>query len=82
MRNGALVRILKMAERLRGGRCAIDDLARDFHVTTRTVRRDLDVLSVVGAQVHRFEGVYWIDERTLGRTNDAARIASPEREHR
>jgi len=51
MRNAALVRVLRIAERLRGGSCSLEELARDFGVSMRTVRRDLDALDAAGQPV-------------------------------
>lgn len=65
MRNGALVRVLRMAEFLRGGRRSLAELAKEFDVCTRTVRRDLEALSVAGVPVRNSpdtgEGIvgYW-----------------------
>ncbi len=51
MRNDALIRVLRLAERLRGSRATLDALADEFKVCTRTVRRDLEALSVAGVPV-------------------------------
>lgn len=51
MRGDALLRVLRMTETLRRGRRSVDELAAAFKVTTRTVRRDLEVLSVAGVPV-------------------------------
>lgn len=70
MRNAALVRVLKLAEQLRGGRFELDTLARDFHVSARTVRRDLEALGSAGIRVRHSDAdaqgpsaVWWIDTR-------------------
>jgi predicted DNA-binding transcriptional regulator YafY len=48
MRNDALIRVLSIIERLRVGRRSIDELALEFHVTPRTIRRDLAAMSAAG----------------------------------
>ena len=50
MRNAALVRCLQIAKRLEGRRYvdSLDELALTFGVTTRTIRRDLEVLQETG----------------------------------
>jgi predicted DNA-binding transcriptional regulator YafY len=48
MRNGQLTRVLSLYRTLLCERRSIDSLARDFSVTTRTVRRDLDALADAG----------------------------------
>jgi predicted DNA-binding transcriptional regulator YafY len=67
MRNDTLVRVLTLVERLRVSRCSIDDLAREFHVSTRTVRRDLAALQRAGVPLHQNNaanqgagGLWWI----------------------
>lgn len=52
-RNTQLIRVLQLAERLRGRRWSIDQLAQEAGVTTRTVRRDLDALSSAGIPVQQ-----------------------------
>lgn len=71
MRNGALVRVLTMADRLRAGRRTLEELAQEFHVSTRTVRRDLEVLSVAGVRIRRredtgegFTSYWWVERET------------------
>lgn len=46
-----MIRALAMIQLLSGRRRSLDELAGHFRVTTRTVRRDLEVLSVAGVQV-------------------------------
>lgn len=86
-RNNALVRVLTMAELLRRGRYDLDQLAREFSVTTRTVRRDLDALSVAGVAVQHSRSdpsrdaraLWWVDQQrwTDGQRRSAeARYAS------
>ena len=58
MRNQALERSLRLLRLLSRGRRTLDGLARDLGVCTRTIRRDLDVLSVAGFAVERSEGDY------------------------
>lgn len=48
VRNQALRRTLLLQGRLMRGRATLDELAREFCVFTRTVRRDLEVMSEVG----------------------------------
>lgn len=50
-RSAGVIRALQLAECLRAGRRSLDELATQFQVTTRTVRRDLEVLSVAGVMV-------------------------------
>jgi predicted ArsR family transcriptional regulator len=66
-RNEGLIRVLQMAERLRSGRWSLDALARDFGVSTRTVRRDLAALQLAGlplrynnAENQGPGGLWWI----------------------
>jgi hypothetical protein len=51
LRSEGVIRALQLAECLRAGRRSLDELATQFHVTTRTIRRDLEVLSVAGVPV-------------------------------
>lgn len=46
-----------------GGRKSVDELARRFGVTRRTVYRDLKFLEEIPVPVVRDGGHYWIDER-------------------
>lgn len=69
MRNTTLVRVLALQARLSAARCSLEALSRHFHVSTRTIRRDLDALSQAGVIVrHRNEAVqgpddvWWIDK--------------------
>jgi predicted DNA-binding transcriptional regulator YafY len=70
VRGDTLVRVLTMAETLRRGRQSLDELADTFNVTTRTVRRDLEALSVAGVAVRSTKDTpangctsYWWVER-------------------
>lgn len=67
MRNDSLVRVLDMMRFLRSGRRTLAELSVEFHVSQRTVRRDLEALSVAGVPVrHRadtgegFAGYWWV----------------------
>ncbi len=68
-RSEGLVRVLRVAQRLRGGRCTLMDLARDFGVHKRTIRRDCEALRKAGYAVrHHVEdgdnqagGSWWIE---------------------
>jgi predicted DNA-binding transcriptional regulator YafY len=51
MRNGQLVRVLALMQRLRSGRHTLASLACEFRVHQRTIRRDLEALSVAGVPV-------------------------------
>lgn len=66
-RNDSLVRVLTMMHYLKGGRQTLEQLAEEFHVSTRTVRRDLEALSVAGVPVRHsgdtgegFAGYWWV----------------------
>lgn len=52
-RNAQLIRVLQLAERLRGRRWSLEQLAQEADVTTRTVRRDLEALSSAGVPVQQ-----------------------------
>ena len=66
-RNRALERVLRLTNLLRRRRHRLDELADECGVTVRTVRRDLETLSVVGIPVQRVEvedgPPYWYIER-------------------
>jgi predicted DNA-binding transcriptional regulator YafY len=51
VRNQALERTLRLLRLLQRGARTLDRLAQELNVTTRTIRRDLEVLSVAGFQV-------------------------------
>lgn len=51
MRNGQLTRVLSVYRTILAERRTLDALARDFSVTTRTIRRDLDALHDAGFAV-------------------------------
>lgn len=53
MRNSALVRVLKIMRTLDGRhiRPSLDGLASEHHVSTRTIRRDLEALAAAGVPV-------------------------------
>lgn len=66
-RNVSLIRVLTMMHYLRGGRQTLEQLAEEFKVSTRTVRRDLEALSVAGVPVRysgdtgeRLAGYWWV----------------------
>lgn len=69
MRNAGVIRVLQMSQLLRAGRRSLDELAGQFGVTTRTVRRDLELLSLVGFRVRSTkdnaadgrEGYWWVE---------------------
>lgn len=61
-RNRALERTFRLLRLLQRGRRTIDALARELDVTTRTVRRDLEVLSLSGFPVEKRHADYG-DER-------------------
>ncbi len=69
MRNGALIRVLTLAQRLQSRRWLLDDLAQELGVTTRTIRRDLETLSSVGFRVRNtadaaangLNGFWWME---------------------
>lgn len=54
MRNDALLRVLRLMAALRYPR-TLEELAEMLHVTTRTVRRDIDTLKAVNVRVWRAE---------------------------
>ncbi len=69
-RNVGLVRVLSMLRLLQGyERHTINALAERFSVTTRTIRRDLDVLQRVGYPIAHEErgdggnGNWWLVQR-------------------
>jgi predicted DNA-binding transcriptional regulator YafY len=51
VRGDTVIRALQMIQLLRGRRRSLDEFAGQFKVSTRTVRRDLEVLSIAGVQV-------------------------------
>ncbi len=53
MRNVALIRCLRLMRRLEGCRVRpdLEALATEYHVSTRTIRRDLIALSEAGVPV-------------------------------
>ena len=51
MRHRALLRVLAVRQQLAAGRCTLRSLAAQFGVTTRTIRRDVDVLRLAGERV-------------------------------
>jgi predicted DNA-binding transcriptional regulator YafY len=67
-RNRQLVRILGLVRALREGRRELHELAVIGGVTTRTIRRDLDVISCSGIPIRNttegrgpgFVGLWWI----------------------
>ncbi len=66
MRNGQLVRVLQLASALEGRPRALWALAEEFRVSTRTIRRDLEALSLAGFQIrhtggdtNRASGSWW-----------------------
>jgi predicted DNA-binding transcriptional regulator YafY len=71
VRSDGVIRALAMIQLLSGGRRrSLDELAEHFHITTRTVRRDLEVLSVAGVPVRSTKDTpangcttYWWVER-------------------
>lgn len=58
MRNRRLERALILLRLLQRGRRPLDTLARDLGVTTRTVRRDLESLSLAGFPVTNVNSDY------------------------
>lgn len=59
-RNEALRRVLLLQRRLEGSRYSpsLLELAGDYNVTTRTIRRDLEVLESVGCLLPRWRDEY------------------------
>ncbi len=53
MRNQSLDRTLRLLNALRSGRWPLRDLATQLGVTTRTIRRDIEVLSAAGFQIEQ-----------------------------
>lgn len=51
MRNGQLVRCLTLSQRLKGGRFTLRQLANEHGVHERTIRRDMEALSVAGVPI-------------------------------
>lgn len=68
-RNVALVRTLSLMQRLQRGRATLKELAEEFKVTTRTIRRDLVALQDAGIPVRNtsdayangINGFWWVD---------------------
>jgi predicted DNA-binding transcriptional regulator YafY len=58
MRNQALERSLRLLRLLQRGRRPLDALAVELGVTTRTVRRDLETLSVAGFPIQSVRDDY------------------------
>jgi predicted DNA-binding transcriptional regulator YafY len=58
-RQNSLRRVLCLMEKLRLDAYAppLAELAEEFHVTTRTIRRDLELLEEVGVYVPRWRDV-------------------------
>lgn len=71
MRNGQLTRVLCLYQTLNAERRTLRSLAREFSVTTRTVRRDLEALADAGIAVCKsrdsddeaIERVWWVNSR-------------------
>ena len=67
MRQQALRRCLRLMDRLANRRATLQQLAEEYAVTTRTIRRDLDVLEAVGIRVRsrvdegQMAGVWWVE---------------------
>lgn len=53
MRNAAVARHWRLLLAMRQGARTLDQLAHDLRVTTRTVRRDIDVLASVGFPIEQ-----------------------------
>jgi predicted DNA-binding transcriptional regulator YafY len=66
-RGDTLTRSLKMQRKLGKGRWTLKELAKEFNVTTRTIRRDIDVLKRAGLHVKSFRVddnfpmLYWME---------------------
>ena len=66
-RGDTLTRSLKMQRALGRRRWTLKELATEFDVTTRTIRRDLDVLKRAGIQIkssqvaENFPMDYWME---------------------
>jgi predicted DNA-binding transcriptional regulator YafY len=63
VRNNQLVRVLRLIDFLKTGRHSLSSLAQEFGVSQRTIRRDLEALSLAGVPVRNttptdFNG-YW-----------------------
>lgn len=57
--------MLRLMTRLSVKRATLHELAAEFRVTTRTIRRDLEALSLAGVQVRKtteFNGFWFIAE--------------------
>ena len=54
-------RAQRVVQRLRGGPHKLTDLARDFDVDRRTMRRDVEALLRVGHAVREHLGFWWIE---------------------
>ena len=69
MRNSSLVRVLCLIESLKHKRATLQSLADEFNVSTRTIRRDLEALSLAGVPVRTtadayangINGFWWIE---------------------
>lgn len=61
-RNRQVVRLLRMRDMLAGGRMTLKELAAEFRVTTRTIRRDLEALQEAHVPIHSVHGNNDFDE--------------------
>lgn len=69
VRGKQVIRLIRLMERLKVRRAALGELSREFGVTTRTIRRDMEALSVAGVPVRNtadaaangFNGFWWIE---------------------
>lgn len=59
-RNASLVRVLALMQRLTRARASLQNLAQEFGVTERTIRRDIDALSLAGVPI-------WNDTEPCGK---------------
>lgn len=59
-RGGSLLRVLRLLRRVEGARYAppLADLAREFEVSDRTIRRDLELLEEAGFAVPKYRDEY------------------------
>ncbi len=67
-RQTSLIRVLRLLHRCGGNRYAppLKQLADEFHVSTRTIRRDFEVLEYVGCRIPRYTDFYTKPYRRSG----------------
>lgn len=68
MRNGQLTRVLSLYRALYAERRTLASLAKDFSVTTRTVRRDIEALEDAGFGVAKSCEIDDVDDAQWAQT--------------